>query len=269
MIDLDGRVVIRGLWDEHVHVTQAALTAAGTPLGGAASAAEALVLVRAELDRADPDEPIIGVGFQDGLWPDRPTLAALDAIAGERTVVLLSHDVHAVWLSSAAARRFGVELGADGMLREGPAFAVGQQTNALAVARTERAVRTLLAGAVRRGIVGVVDLEMTWNRDVWLERMAGGWSGPRVEAGVYGFDLERAAALGMRTGQALGDPDGLLTVGPMKTLVDGALNTRTAYCTDPVPARWQRHARGAAGGAGPTAPSRARDGLPPRRARDR
>jgi predicted amidohydrolase YtcJ len=235
VVELDGRVVLRGLWDEHVHVTQAALAAAALPLGGAGSAAEALRLVRAEIDRAAPDEPVIGVGFQDGLWPDRPTQEALDAIAGERTVVLISHDVHAVWLSSAAARRFDARPGADGMLREGPAFAVGQRTNALAAARTDRAVRALLADAVRRGVVGVVDLEMTWNRDVWLERAADGWPGPRIEAGVYRSDLERAIALGMRTGQPLGDPGGLLTVGPMKTLIDGALNTRTAYCADPYP----------------------------------
>ncbi|MBW4042111.1 MAG: amidohydrolase family protein [Acidobacteria bacterium] len=235
VVDLDGRVVLRGLWDEHVHVTQAALAAAAVPLGGAGSAEEALRSVRAEIDRAGPDEPVIGVGFQDGLWRDRPTQRAIDAIAGERTVVLVSHDVHAVWLSSAAARRFEVQPGPDGMLREGPAFGVGQQTNALAAARTDRAVRTLLSDAVRRGVVGVVDLEMTWNRDVWLERAADGWMGPRIEAGVYGFDLERAIALGMRTGQPLGDPGGLLSVGPMKTLVDGALNTRTAYCVDPYP----------------------------------
>ena len=234
-VDLDGRPLLRGLWDEHVHVTQAALAASALQLGGAASAAEALALVRRAIDDAEADEPVIGVGFQDGLWPDPPTLAALDAVAGERTVVLVSHDVHAVWLGSAAARRFGVQPGADGMLREGPAFAVGQQVNALAAARTARAVRTLLGDAVRRGVVGVVDLEMTWNRDVWLERTADGWDGPRIEAGVYGFDLERAAALGMRTGQPFGDAGGLLTVGPLKTLVDGALNTRTAWCAEPYP----------------------------------
>ncbi|GAA2754093.1 amidohydrolase [Amnibacterium kyonggiense] len=234
VVDLDGRVVLRGLWDEHVHVTQAALAAASLPLGGAGSAAETLALVRAAVDRAAPGEPVVGMGFQDGVWPDRPTRAALDAVAGERTVVLVSHDVHAVWLSSAAARRFGVSPGEDGMLREGPAFAVGQRTNALAAERVEHAVVDLLAAAVRRGVVGVVDLEMTWNRDVWLERAADGWAGPRIEAGVYGVDVERAGRLGLRTGGPI-DPSGLVRVGPMKVLIDGALNTRTAYCVDPYP----------------------------------
>jgi predicted amidohydrolase YtcJ len=234
VVDLGGRVILRGFWDEHVHLTQAALAGSSVPLGGAATAAEALQRVRAAIDAAVPGEPVVGAGFQDGLWPDPPTQHAIDAVAGERTVVLLSHDVHAVWLSSAAARRFDVQPGDDGMLREAPAFAVGQRTNALAAARAEQALQGLMADAVRRGVVGVVDLEMTWNRDVWLARTADGWTGPRIEAGVYGFDLERAAAEGLRTGTPIGGT-GLVSVGPMKVLVDGALNTRTAYCADPYP----------------------------------
>lgn len=229
VVALDGRVVQRGLWDEHVHVTQAALAAVWTPLGGAASAAEALGRMAAADAGADP---LIGIGYQDGLWPDRPTRAAIDTLAGERTVALISHDVHAIWLSSAAARRFGVRPGPDGIVREGPAFAVGRELNRLAAAQTDRAVVRLMERASRLGVVGVVDFEMTWNRDVWLERMADGWDGPRIEAGVYPSDLDRAVALGMRTGVPLADR---LSVGPLKTLVDGALNTRTAYCVDAYP----------------------------------
>ncbi|MGN6743234.1 MAG: amidohydrolase family protein, partial [Amnibacterium sp.] len=54
------------------------------------------------------------------------------------------------------------------------------------------------------------------------------------EAAVYPTDLERAATEGLRTGDPIGD-SGLVAVGPLKALADGALNTRTAYCTDPYP----------------------------------
>lgn len=238
-VDLDGRVVLRGLWDEHVHVTQAALAAQWVQLGGAATAAEALSRVAAALPGLrtawpDPAVPIVGIGFQDGLWADEPTQEAIDAVAGERALVLISHDVHAVWLNSTAARRFGVRPGPDGLVREEPAFAVGREVTGHAEARSAAAVEALLESAVRRGVVGVVDLEMTWNIDTWLDRVAGGWQGPRIEAGVYPPDLDRAVARGLRTGSPLG-AGGLLTVGPLKTLIDGALNTRTAYCADPYP----------------------------------
>lgn len=239
VVDLDGRVVLRGLWDEHVHVTQAALAAQWIPLGGTPSAADALARMAAALPRLldewpDPDVPFVGIGFQDGLWSDAPTQEAIDALDGARALVLISHDTHAMWVNSVAARRFGVQPSEDGFLREEPAFVVGREVNRLAEARSAAAVRALAARAVRRGVVGIVDLEMTWNPDVWLERTAGGWNGPRVEAGVYPPDLERAAALAIRTGSVLG-ADGLLTIGPLKTLIDGALNTRTAFCAQPYP----------------------------------
>jgi hypothetical protein len=238
VVDLDGRVLLRGLWDEHVHVTQAALAAQWTPLGGLLSAAETLARMRAalpELVEAWPDQdvPLVGIGFQDGLWSDEPTQATIDAIS-DRALVLISHDTHAVWLNSIAARRFGATPDGSGFLREEPAFAVGREVNRLAEARSASAVRGLMRQAVRRGVVGIVDLEMTWNPEVWLGRVADDWDGPRIEAGVYPPDLERAIALGLRTGSALG-ADGLLTVGPLKTLIDGALNTRTAFCAHPYP----------------------------------
>ncbi|MFD1722533.1 amidohydrolase [Amnibacterium endophyticum] len=234
-MDLDGREVIRGLWDEHVHVVQAALAAVRVPLGGTESAAETLARMAPALAGATDDEPVVGLGFQDGLWPDAPTLAAIDAVAGERTVVLISHDVHAVWLSSAAARRFGAEPGEDGLLREGPAFAVSRETSVLEQRRVGPAVAALLAAASARGVTGIVDFEMAWSRDAWRERMSGEWAGPRIEAAVYPPDLARAEASGLATGDDVEGTGGLLRVGPLKTLIDGALNTRTAYCVDPYP----------------------------------
>ncbi len=42
---------------------------------------------------------------------DAPTQEAIDAVAGDRALVLISHDVHAAWLNTLAARRFGVRPG--------------------------------------------------------------------------------------------------------------------------------------------------------------
>jgi predicted amidohydrolase YtcJ len=121
------------------------------------------------------------------------------------------------------------------LLREAPAFAVGRAVNALATERTTAAVHAFAARASRLGVTGIVDFEMAWNRDDWVERMADGWAGPRIEAAVYPQHLERAAALGMRTGGSIDPGLPLLRTGPLKTLIDGALNTRTAYCADAYP----------------------------------
>ncbi|MCU1546480.1 MAG: amidohydrolase, partial [Homoserinimonas sp.] len=80
--------------------------------------------------------------------------------------------------------------------------------------------------------VGIVDLEMDWNLQSWMRRMAAGSRSLRVEFGVYTQHLDRAIQIGLRTGQRINE---LLTVGPYKVITDGSLNTRTAFCYDQYP----------------------------------
>ena len=235
VLDAGGRWLIPGLWDEHVHMTQWALHANRIDLSGAVSAQDAAAVVRSSLSGADPAVTAVGVGFRDALWADTPSLALLDSATGSRPAALVSHDLHSVWLNSAAARRYEVRVDASGLLREEPAFALTRELGRLPDAVVDTWVAGAATAAAARGVVGVVDFEMTWNRDPWLRRIAGGFDALRVDAGVYPADLERAVAAGMRTGQMVDGGKGLLRVGPLKVLIDGALNTRTAYCVDPYP----------------------------------
>lgn len=235
VIDLDGRYVIPGFWDEHVHMTQWALHTNRLDLSGAASAGEAAAVVRSQASAADPLITTVGVGFRDALWPDVPTLETLDAVTGNQPAVLISHDLHCVWLNSAAARRYSVEPDGSGLLREEPAFALTRELGQLPDSVVDAWVLDSARDAAARGVVGVVDFEMTWNREPWLRRIALGFNTLRVDAGVYPEDLERAVSLGMCTGQEVDGGRGLLRTGPLKVLIDGSLNTRTAYCADPYP----------------------------------
>ncbi|MCD5344007.1 amidohydrolase family protein [Arthrobacter sp. AK04] len=235
VLDAGGRWLIPGLWDEHVHMTQWALHANRIDLSGAVSAQDAAAVVRSSMSGADPAVTAVGVGFRDALWADTPSLALLDSATGSQPAALVSHDLHSVWLNSAAAARYGVEVDASGLLREEPAFALTRELGRLPDVVVDTWVSGAATAAAARGVVGVVDFEMTWNRDPWLRRIAGGFDALRVDAGVYPSDLERAVAAGMRTGQGVDGGKGLLRVGPLKVLIDGALNTRTAYCVDPYP----------------------------------
>lgn len=238
VVDLDGRYVIPGLWDEHVHMTQWALAANRIDLSGATSAREAADVVHSSLARGNNDDAgvtEVGVGFRDALWADVPSLELLDRASRGVPTALLSHDLHCVWLNTAAAARYGVPVDESGLLREEAAFALTRELGRLPDAVVDAWVRESGEAAAARGIVGIVDFEMTWNRDVWLRRVAGGFDSFRVDAGVYPQDLDRAIAAGMRTGQPLDGGHGLLRVGPLKVLIDGSLNTRTAYCVDPYP----------------------------------
>ena len=102
-LDLEGRWVSPGLWDNHVHFSQWALVQQRLDVSTATSARQAAQMVATALETAEPEpEPFVGYGFRDALWADDPTVEALDAAGGARPVVLVSGDLHAVWLNSAA-----------------------------------------------------------------------------------------------------------------------------------------------------------------------
>ena len=242
VVDLDGRYVIPGLWDEHVHMTQWALASNRLDLSDAGSAREAAAAVGSHIAGAGNGtrapgavQTLVGVGFRDAVWPDLPSLSLLDSVTLGRPTALISHDLHCVWLNSAAAQRYGMPVDAGGLLREEPAFALTRELGRLPDTVVDPWVQRAGQAAAGRGVVGIVDFEMTWNRDAWLRRIAGGFAALRVEAGVYPQDLDRAVAEGLRTDLVVDGSGGLLTVGPLKVLIDGSLNTRTAFCVDPYP----------------------------------
>ncbi|HEU4758078.1 MAG TPA: amidohydrolase family protein, partial [Agromyces sp.] len=176
-------------------------------------------------------------GYRDGLWPDAASLALLDAVSGDVPVVLVSGDLHSCWVNTAAARRHGLleRAGASGVLREGDCFRLVRELDDVADDALDAWVADAAAAAASRGVVGIVDYEMRWNRDDWVRRAARGFDALRVRFGVYTQHLERAAEAGLHTGEAVEGTGGLVRVGGYKVITDGSLNTRTAWCVDPYP----------------------------------
>ena len=237
---LDGRGAwaVPGLWDNHVHTVQWALATERVALGGAASAAEAAAIMSASAPLSDGRK--VGSGFRDAMWPDAPTLALLDGATGSIPTYLINADVHSTWLNSAALSLEGF-TSSDGMLREQDAFEISRRLNAVDPDRGDIAVRAAGERAASRGVTGLVDFDMAWNADAWPRRVAAGFDAHRVEFAVYPFDLTRAVAAGLRSGELHEAPDapeagrGLVHVGPLKIISDGSLGTRTAACSHSYP----------------------------------
>lgn len=238
-VELDGRFVVPGLHDRHVHASQWAMVSRRLDLSPAESAAEVAALVAASVTSAVAGGAgeVIGFGYRDGLWADLPTLALLDAVSGEVPVVLVSADLHACWVNTAAARRHGVleAAGTSGVLREDECFALVRELDDIADDVLDGWVGDAAERAAARAVVGITDYEMRWNRDDWARRASRGIRSLRVSFGVYTQHLERAIAEGLRTGEAIEGTGGLVTVGGYKVITDGSLNTRTAWCFDPYP----------------------------------
>lgn len=254
VVDLDGRWLVPGLWDAHVHMDQWAHTRRRLDVSAATSAREAAATVvaalRAARDRGEPaPEPfLVAAGFRDGLWPDEPTSALLDdalAAAGlpPVAVVLVSADIHTAWMSTPALARFGAADHPTGLLREAEWMPRMGLLGDVPTTVLDAWVADAARAAAERGVVGVVDLEIADNLASWGRRVAGEYP-VRVSAGVWAQHLDAVIGAGLRSGDAVPGTGGLVTQGSLKVIVDGSLNTRTAWCHDPFPGATGPEARG-------------------------
>ena len=243
--DADGRWVMPGLWDTHVHLGQWTLARGRLDTSRVRSPEEAISLVAARVSER-PGTPVIGWGHRPGTWSREPTTADLDLAAGVTPVVLVAGDAHHAWLNSAALGALGLPLRA-GMVAEAEWFAAYEQLNSLTDTRDEPAAyRESLDAAAALGVVGLVDFEFTGAVAAWRERWAEGCDRLRVDVAVYADQLDAVLDEGLRTGDLLVAGDDRLRMGPLKIISDGSLNTGTAWCHQPYVAHVDpAHAAGA------------------------
>jgi predicted amidohydrolase YtcJ len=83
------------------------------------------------------------------------------------------------------------------------------------------------------GVVGLSEFEFGAPVSDWVERWAAGADLLRVRVATYAEHLDQVIASGLRTGDALPGCGGLATMGPLKIISDGSINTRTAWCCAP------------------------------------
>lgn len=230
--DLDGRYLLPGLWDHHVHFSQWVAQRRRLDLSESCSAAHVLEMVRIAT-RTNNAETLVGYGFRDGLWPDSPSLATLDAVESVRPVALVSADLHCGWLNTPAFERIGRPMTSSGLLREEEFFGVINQLQS-SDELPSAAYRDAAVAAARRGVVGVVEFENADNPRLWPQRVEDGVDQLRIIASIRSDHLDAVIDRGLHTGDRL-DSQGLVTMGPLKVVVDGSLNTRTAWCWEPYP----------------------------------
>jgi predicted amidohydrolase YtcJ len=222
-IDLDGRCVLPGFCDSHLHFLSWALARQALDLTGCGSLAETLGRVAS----ASPGEGWLhGRGWRDAAWPDGPpSAAALDGVTGERPAALWAHDGHTLWVNSAAAGAVGMTA-PGGVLHEREAWAFPLPEPPPNAA--SRAVREAMAEANARGVVAVHDLQDGGGRGIWQRLDADRRLTLRVAMGVPVAELASARALELRSGFG----SELLRVGPVKAFMDGTLGSRTAWMLD-------------------------------------
>lgn len=234
----DGRWLIPGLWDAHVHLGQWTVTSQRLDLASTRSPEEATRLVAERLAEV-PDVPVVGWGHRLSRWDRDPTVAELDAVAPEVPVVLIGGDGHNAWLNSAGLMALALPT-RDRVVFEAEWFAAyGRLVTLVGAEQTSPAAyRRTLEAAAALGVTGIVDFEFSGGAADWAERFADGCDLLRIRMATYADGLDEVLGLGLRTGDPLPgctrpDAGGSVTMGPLKVISDGSLNTRTAWCCEP------------------------------------
>ena len=125
VVRLDGRTVVPGFVDAHVHPVQAGLVLASCALGDARDAREARRLV-GRYAAAHPDLPwITGGGWSMEWFPGGvPSRHLLDEVVPDRPALLGNRDGHGAWANTAALRAAGIGAAtpdpADGRIEREP-----------------------------------------------------------------------------------------------------------------------------------------------------
>jgi predicted amidohydrolase YtcJ len=227
-IDLDGRTVVPGLVDAHVHFLSWALARDRVDVRDAPTAALALeqLAERAAADRAAGSDGtwLIGGGWTEAMLAGHPDpAAALDAAAGGRPAALWSRDHHALWLNTAALGRVGGEA----LRREEAAW--GTPLPAPSRAERQRAVVEGQRAAHAAGLTGVHDFERTGGRRTWQELDGDDRVTLRVLSAINAEHLDAVE----RVEVVAGFGSDHVRIGPVKAFLDGTLGARTAHMLAP------------------------------------
>jgi predicted amidohydrolase YtcJ len=229
VVDGDGRWLIPGMWDAHVHLGQWALARRRLDLSHASSPEDALALV-AQAVRSG--RLVVGTGHRAGTWPRPVTVAELDAVSAGVPVALVNGDFHHGWLNTAALDAFSLAR-RDTVVAEAEWFAAYPRVVALEGAPSPADYQKVLAAAAAQGVVGLVDFELSAPWTDWAQRWHRGCDLLRIRWSPYADQLDSVRRAELHSGACLPDADDRLTVGSLKIISDGSLGTRTAWCREP------------------------------------
>jgi len=253
VVDLDGGLVVPGLWDAHLHLFDWAVSRLQVSLVGCASRRELMVRLGEAVVRRPGTDALLGWGWSSSDWadPGLPDRGELDRVTGpDRPVLLLRSDLHSGLANSAALRRVGylespprmeggsVEVGPDGMptglVLE---MALGPLRAAFPPPGPDQMVEALaegLASLHRRGITAICD-----------QRLKDQGEGPLCRSALARLERDGRLATRIFSNLTMGDLEGDLPVlegpwvrsGHVKVFADGSLGSLTARMLEPYQGR--------------------------------
>jgi len=261
VMDLEGRTVLPGFTDSHIHFLSTALNLDRVNLDGLDSKAKAVAAVAERVSQTPQGAWVLGYGWNHNLWDGRfPSKTDLDAVAPDHPVVLTRKDYHVLWLNSRALAAVGLsretpdppggEIERDpasgeptGIIKEEACRLVYRALPIPTAEERRKALRRAFSLAHQSGLTGIHEIieERLFSygfRD-YVELAEEGELGLRVYLLLPRERLAEAMELGLQTGFG----NEWVRIGPVKLFMDGTLGSRTADMLEPfddAPARGSR-----------------------------
>ena len=107
IIDLDGRTILPGLCDSHIHIAKYALMLDQVDCE-TGSIKECLSRIRSRCQETEPGTWVLGHGWNQNDWGRYGTREELDAISVDNPVYLTAKSLHAGWANSKALELCGI-----------------------------------------------------------------------------------------------------------------------------------------------------------------
>ena len=248
--DMDGRVILPGMIDAHIHLQLYALSLNKVDCE-AENKDQILHRVSERVRLTPPGDWVLGHGWNQNTWGGSwPCAADLDAVSPQNPVYLTAKSLHASWANTAALTLAGISKSSpdsmDGRIQldkrgspTGIFFenaanlfeAVIPETGPAALAAS---IQQVIAGMWRMGLTGVHDFDGRTCFQALQMLHERGELHFRVVKSIPLDLLPQAADLGLRTGFG----DDFLRIGSVKLFADGALGPHTgamleAYIDEP------------------------------------
>ena len=250
-IDLQGRSVLPGLIDAHLHLSGIGQALERIDLRGIATPEAAVKLVEEAASRAAPGAWILGRGWDQNLWPVKefPTASMLDPVAGGHPVSLQRIDGHALWVNTPALEAAGIHRGAadpqggkilrekttgapSGVLLDGAMELVEGKIPKPALQIRQRWIETAGRHLLAWGITSVQDAGVEpADIDLYKKMVEEGSLPLRVYAMLGGSNRKLPNYFAQE--RVVGYGDQRFTFRALKVGVDGALGSRGAALLQP------------------------------------
>ncbi len=242
--NMNGRLILPGLTDAHLHLRNYALSLQKVNCE-TDTQEECLRRVAERAGKAKPGEWILGHGWNQNVWKNWPSASELDAIAPNNPVYLTAKSLHASWANTAALKLANIteqtpnppngqirrddKGNATGILLESAMEVVNKVIPEPSIHEIADAIEKAQSILWKMGLTGVHDFD---RRDSFLalqQLHAQGRLKLRVLKNIPVDLLDQAYELGLSAGFG----DDWLRIGSVKVFMDGALGPHTAAMFQP------------------------------------